>query len=276
MGEVIFSYNDLQGHLKNSPTLKLSAIVGTHSFYYYISDNQGLKGMFRYWSFQEKSHGFSNPCAYLPDVFNKEKLLFAEFSRIQVAISDSPFVITRNENLMQFQPKDIMKRLMVVPAGAEVRVQQIGHTDLTCLYLVPQILAREIDLYFHSAKLVHLAPCLVSFALSAWGDAKSCLAYVDKDKLILCIIAKGRLLFANSYQWKSVNDILYYLLAVRQVLRLSPKDTPVQFCGPFANDSMLQKLQPYLGECRLVESEVTSMNPPAFRIADLLSLYQCV
>lgn len=58
----------------------------------------------------------------------------------------------------------------------------------------------------------------------------------------LVIIEKGKLLFANSFEYETSEDFLYYLLFTAEQLGMDPEDFELVLCGNISNDAEAYKL----------------------------------
>jgi hypothetical protein len=87
------------------------------------------------------------------------------------------------------------------------------------------------------------------------NDSKEVYAQIDPKSFLAVCVENGRLLFANHFQFKTENDLLYFLLLVMDEMGLAPETNKVWLSGSIlAGSSGFEKLNRYFGDLNFVKS----------------------
>lgn len=77
--------------------------------------------------------------------------------------------------------------------------------------------------------------------------------HVQGIQLDICVVKNAELLFCNSFEYETANDLVYYVLFSLEQLRLSPEETPVTLSGEIEkHDEVYTLLYTYI---RTIEFE---------------------
>lgn len=119
----------------------------------------------------------------------------------------------------------------------------------TIVYAIPQELEEWLNEMYSNSSISynHFTHCLLE-EIGSNFEALHC--YIDTDSI--CIIKKAdeqHLAFANTFKYKTAQDMLYYILFVIDELQLTPKDTELFVWGELdSNSKEVKTLRKFIGK----------------------------
>jgi hypothetical protein len=129
-----------------------------------------------------------------------------------------------------------------------VLYNKIADPDAFVIFSVPEWLPGLTGRYFPSAKPCHHATPLIDQALhlSRNEPGQMVQVHLERDYFNLLILEQGSLKFYNTFVYKNINDIMYYLFNVCKTMGIKREEN-VWFSGlTSGHDELSSQVQEYL------------------------------
>lgn len=278
MGKVVYHWDDLRyTAFDSAPHLRLTAIAGVDSFYYSVSDAAYMPCSAKGYHADRKYHFFDKPLGYLGQLIGDDDLLFADFDQVQIAVRGVPFIVLKPE---ESDHETVVHRLQEVTdiSHADEIFTDITDEGIVVAFALPQRFAQEVHAWFSGASIIHAMSALMmcTLRLSRTIETPMMLVNVSAGLVELVVCQSGRLFHTNHYRITGPEDVLYYVLAVVQNLKMQHDQIVVHCSGPEVLHA-LPVLQTYLPHTHLFT--YPDINPrsdyPAVDTADLICISKC-
>lgn len=144
-------------------------------------------------------------------------------------------------------------------------------------------LAQEIRTSLPGIKISHFGKSLLEAFSQENLDAKSTLfVHVQAGRFDIACYQKKSLVFFNSFEYKSAEDFIYFLLYVMEQLKLDRESCPLFLCGEIAEESSIYELMfKYIRNLSMLQrpkaakySSILSQVPQSFHYS-LYNQYLC-
>lgn len=231
---VIFKHQELEFESLETPTYKLSAIVGADSFFYAIEE-QKADALVYLETYQPPGPLalFADPLDFISDLMAGNPLLFEPFAVKKIAFSGIPYTIVSRNELIGTSPVRLLSRVTNLAALDEVRVHLLPNLDAGCVFAIPRPLVDEIEMYFDDPEYLHLAGCLLN-----WFEGQDPSADIPRihlhhhgNQIFMMGRQNGKTVFHNQFHAEHVSDTLYFLVAVVDLMQLAGAEFHLSVSG---------------------------------------------
>lgn len=129
---------------------------------------------------------------------------------------------------------------------------------------VPQTMVNEVfEQHFKSVSFKHAHTVLVSrlLDLSKNVDDKRMFVHLAKTHFEIVIVQNQHLLLFNSFDYKTPEDLIYYILFTAEQLNMNPESFRLEFIGDIAeNDAFYQMVYKYVRNVSLFDLSDLTLN----------------
>ncbi|MCX6231335.1 MAG: DUF3822 family protein [Bacteroidetes bacterium] len=222
---------------------------------------------------------------FIGELLNKNKLLQPEFLQIVFSYKNSyatliPAVFFNADNLKAY--------LSLVEENPDDLVQTydfISKLDAYNVYIFPQLLQNTILQKFKNAKFIHFSTVFIKSVFINYPETVGNKAYVNvnNNEFDICIFKESKLQLYNTFQFKTKEDFIYYLLFAIKQFDCDPAQLEVILSGKITEDSVLyQLIVKYISEVSFGISKITEdaktimKDIPGYYYYSLLNMSQCV
>lgn len=122
-------------------------------------------------------------------------------------------------------------------ANEKVCTDSLVKYNIKNTYWLPYELEELQNKLFPAALFRHVSTVLINSFLSDNNSATNVMAHFSGRRLDILVSKEGMLMFANSFNFRSVHDIAYYLVNVYKLFDLDVSVAPVQLSGDIENNS---------------------------------------
>ncbi len=172
-----------------------------------------------------------------------------------------------------------------VHAGESIQQDALKNLDAYNIYSIPHILKEGISQLFPKARTQHAISSFAEKLLIRYkSNAGSPTIVVNLSALSfdLVVLKDGHLLFCNSFEYSTAEDVLYYILFAFEQLKITPTESHVLVCGEIMKPSTIDDLMnKYIGRVQFIPR-----NPnwtysyvfdelPGHRFYNLLNILPC-
>ncbi len=132
----------------------------------------------------------------------------------------------------------------------KILLQPVQRAGLTILHTIPEDVYDFFSRSFTDVRFVHhLSPLLVYFQdKSRFGNTHKLILNLQSDVLdILCYSSSGEFLFANSFQYKHMNEAVYYILFIWKQFNFNQQKDFIHVAGNSSRkQELMELLQKYI------------------------------
>lgn len=147
-----------------------------------------------------------------------------------------------------YQPatiKDYMNFMNPVPDNYAVLADQLPNLDAVNLFGLSETLYQYISNKFKISGIHHLSSALIEGILLNFKnrlEEPRVFAHIRKEYFDLVITHENKLLFFNTFHYKSKEDFAYYVLYALEQFGLNPETTELVFLGEILRESGLYEI----------------------------------
>lgn len=225
-------------------TYDLSIIVGVHSLFYSITNENGDLCLFKEY---DKSSN-NNAIEIWQAILEKDNFLAQTFNSVKLAYN-SPYIVLMPDFL--FQPKYNAAYIESTFAGLNNADLYFNHAFIDSTKVAVFALPKQWYEVIHQShenlvEIQHVGIAWLKYLQAKQLEEKALTPkvylHVVGKMLHITVFEKGVLLYFNSFTFNTTDDFLYYTLLVYQVLQLDAKTVPLYCSGALAKDSRIFKL----------------------------------
>jgi hypothetical protein len=184
-----------------------------------------------------KRHYFSstkNTATEISEIITKDEILKAEFSSQSVAFVNFPSTLVPNTLYKQEDAKTILA--FNSELKGKVLTDEITSEKAQLIYCVPENILTIINNFFPKAKQKSQESILIQQFKQLKSKKESAYLYLNEEKASITIFRNENLIFNNSFEYHTKEDLLYYLLFSLEQLKLSPENIEVTLYGSIEKD----------------------------------------
>ena len=168
------------------------------------------------------------------------KDLLREHSVLEMEISDT--VVVHRNNLFSLVPKALfdkeelanyLKFNAKILANDLIVYDEIDSHELVNVYVPYVNINNYIFDLFGEFEFVHNGTVLLQSLLKSTGNTSEpvCYVYVGHRQMDLVVMSKKQLIFYNSFDYRTKEDFIYYILFTLEQLEFDPENIPVRLFG---------------------------------------------
>lgn len=138
-------------------------------------------------------------------------LLLEDYSSTTIALHSQHFVVMPAE----LMPKaDLVFQASFSSLDGEMMLCKVKSTDAAIACDVPHGVTSFLKRTFGNPELLHHLAPLIAYCAEAYADDNGCLHInINKEEAHIVATRNGKLQLANTYPYRSVDDIIYFALA---------------------------------------------------------------
>ncbi|MBO4723216.1 MAG: DUF3822 family protein [Muribaculaceae bacterium] len=163
-------------------------------------------------------------------------LLLEEYSHTTIALHSQHFVVMPAE--LTPSAKQVFQASFSSLEG-ELMTCPVKNTDATIACDVPQGVTAFLSRTFGNPELLHHLAPLIAYCAEAYADENGCLHInINDHEAHLVATLGGKLQIANTYPYRSLNDVIYFALAAFKECRFDNRADKILLTGD--NDLLSQ------------------------------------
>jgi hypothetical protein len=193
----------------------------------------------------------------LADIINMDDFLIRKYKKISV-ITPSPKSTLVPGPLFDDSKKDEYFTFNQIPSeGETILTNKLRDPDIFVIYSLPEEISRTLNSAFPGATFMHqLKPLFqyINFNHRSIGS-NNIHVHLEADYLNMIIFDQNTLKFCNTFHYKTISDIQYYVLYVLKRMNIRQEET-IYFSGKTANQKeILSSFSNYLSIIRFAVPE---------------------
>ncbi|OQX79810.1 MAG: hypothetical protein B6D64_04225 [Bacteroidetes bacterium 4484_276] len=121
-----------------------------------------------------------------------------------------------------------------VDADDEICHDHLPNLDAVNVFSIPGNIAKLLNQFFPGIQINHFSSALIESLLirnKNWGEGRMIFVNVRKQWLDIIVLDGRKLLFFNSFQYRTKEDFAYYLIYVIEQLNINPENVELVLMG---------------------------------------------
>jgi hypothetical protein len=171
---------------------------------------------------------------------------------------------------------------LIKEENEEILFNIIKAAEAAIVFSIPNTLKTAVQKKYPSSTLLHQSNPFICHALTGTAKDSSVWLNIDREFIDIAVVEKRQLLFYNTFNVSNITDILYFILYVYKLHKLSIEFSELIIFGEIEKGSPeMKEIEKYIKNSRLykVTNDVTLSYTfhqlPLHQFANLLSLYSC-
>ena len=155
------------------------------------------------------------------------------FKSVTCAVAHPKFTLVPSALFDDASKESLLAFNHPVESGEKIHSDTLRNVDAKNLFTIPRDLEKQVREYFPNAHFLHNSTAFIEALLTLNKNNKGKKVFADfHSSYFEIVILDGReLLFSNAFQYKTPEDIAYYILFVYEQLHLSPEETELVLSG---------------------------------------------
>jgi hypothetical protein len=255
-------YIDISLNDQNFSLLILSVQLSLKDISFCISDQEDKCYAVVSYSFSEKQ-SITALNLFLTELFRQEDLFQHDYLQVFVSYKHSHATLIPSAI---FDKKYLSEYLSLVDEHIEnqsITFDYIAETDAYNVYIFPQLIQQTIFSRYPKANLLHHSSVFIKSIYINYPSITDKTVYVNvnNNEFEICIIKQSGLQLYNTFQFKTKEDYLYYLIFIMKQMDCDPAQHKVILSGKIANDSAIfQLMYKYIKDVSFVDMKITDDN----------------
>ena len=186
----------------------------------------------------------------ITEIINNDAIIKADFSSQSVAFINFPSTLVPNT----LYKKEDAKKLLAfnTEVKGEILIDNILSQKAHLIYAVPESIVSIVSNFFPKAKHKAQESILIQQYSQLNTDTEKAYLYLNEQKVGITIFKGNKLIFNNTFDYTSKEDLLYYALFSFEQLKISPNSIDVTVFGTIENeDEHFNLLYDYIRNIKL-------------------------
>jgi len=163
------------------------------------------------------------------------------FNKIKFAVvnADNTFVPDRLYDATQ--PNIFLENMVESTVESNIHVDDLNSLEAKNIFRVEQTLEESILSLFPNANIHHiLSPLILGLKnIASHHPERKVYVHVRNKMAHLFLFQEESMLFANTFEFESDKDFIYYVMLVYDQFKLKPESVPLYYSGFILEDSQL-------------------------------------
>ncbi len=225
---------------KYTANYDLSILAGMDRFSFVISDQQSNLVALKSYAFYESQTDISL-VAKLREVHQQDELLKLPYNNIKVAVVNAANTFIPDRLYDDKSPEVYLENMVDQSMNSNIHIDNLDTLKAKNIFLVEEELEHQIHAFFPSASIHHALSPLILGLKNVAGHHSDRKVYVHVRNQLAHIILfeEEDMLFANTFNFKSEKDFIYFVMLVYDQFKLKPEVVPLYFSGFILEDSQI-------------------------------------
>jgi hypothetical protein len=226
---------------KATPAYELNVLIGSDSIYYLINDAQLNVLALKSFHFDQRPSG--DLAASLKSAFFDDPLLKESYLSTKIVFTTPHFTLVPTKFYNENQHTAYFENLTEMIGYDHIAVDTIKTMDVQNVYLIDSQLLATAKTILPAAQHHHIFSSLILGFQKLAESRGSYQVFANiRDGQLQILFFDGRdLVFANSFSFKTPQDVIYYLLNCYEQFKLNPEVTPLSISGSLTEHSDIFK-----------------------------------
>ena len=188
----------------------------------------------------------------ITEIINNDAIIKADFSSQSVAFVNFPSTLVPNILYKQEEAESILA--FNTEVNGKILTDNILSQKAHLIYAVPESIVSIISNFFPKAKQKAQESILIQQYSQLNTDTEKAYLYLNEQKVGITIFKGDKLIFNNTFDYTTKEDLLYYSLFSFEQLKISPESIDVTVFGTIEKeDEYFNLLYDYIRNVKLGE-----------------------
>ncbi len=219
----------------------LSLLIRNNEIAYCISDARQKKHLALRAYLYESFTDLQSIETALTELTESEPILQQSFQQVTIGVAATQYTILPTEWHTPGTADDYLNFNHQIDGEASTHLDHLEKQRLTIPWSIPTRLSTKIKSLFPDAKMHFAGATMLSQVLTEnrYSYKKKLFVHVSQQQFDLFYLEKDNLLLFNSFEFKAVEDFIYYTLFACEQLKENPEEVALVILGEIAQDSQL-------------------------------------
>lgn len=199
----------------------------------------------------------------ITEIINNDAIIKADFSSQSVAFVNFPSTLVPNILYKEEEAESLLA--FNTEVNGKILIDNILSQKAHLIYAVPESIVSIVSNFFPKAKQKAQESILIQQYSQLNTDTEKAYLYLNEQKVGITIFKGDKLIFNNTFDYTTKEDLLYYSLFSFEQLKLSPESIDVTVFGTIEKeDEYFNLLYDYIRNVKLGERPHQFTFPNAF------------
>jgi len=226
----------------NIPQYNLSIQITSQSFCYSILDKTQNKNIvFEKYNLPEISYN-NDFCEHLESLINRHEYIKQPFYSTMIIVDNPGSTLIPAGLFDETKMNDYFLFNNILAEDEIILSDKLHHLDAYNIYSLPEMLVNKLKQLFPSGRILHYASSLMEelFIKNKNKDSGNTIyVNVQPAHFEVMIFRDNKLFFFNSFQYKTAEDFIYYLLFVAEQMKMNPETFELILLGEIERSSAI-------------------------------------
>ncbi|MFQ3332885.1 MAG: hypothetical protein ACI8ZH_000778 [Flavobacteriales bacterium] len=188
----------------------------------------------------------------ITEIINNDAIIKADFSSQSVAFVNFPSTLVPNILYKEEEAESLLA--FNTEVNGKILIDNILSQKAHLIYAVPESIVSIVSNFFPKAKQKAQESILIQQYSQLNTDTEKAYLYLNEQKVGITIFKGDKLIFNNTFDYTTKEDLLYYSLFSFEQLKLSPESIDVTVFGTIEKeDEYFNLLYDYIRNVKLGE-----------------------
>ena len=186
----------------------------------------------------------------ITEIINNDAIIKADFSSQSVAFVNFPSTLVPNILYKEEEAESLLA--FNTEVNGKILTDNILSQKAHLIYAVPESIVSIVSNFFPKAKQKAQESILIQQYSQLNTDTEKAYLYLNEQKVGITIFKGDKLIFSNTFDYTTKEDLLYYSLFSFEQLKLSPESVDVTVFGTIEKeDDYFNLLYDYIRNVKL-------------------------
>lgn len=235
--------------LSDSASFHLSIQVSLDGFSFALLNvNDQKYTAIQFYDIQE-CHNYSELAEKIEQIIAQQELLQQHYSTVTICICNSINALTPKDLYKKNYGKELLGFNQILLQNEDESNDWLKSIECFNSYVIPKELKRCFDKYYPNHSWKHQSTVFIESVMQHYKLNEETTIYISvQNAYFQLVVLEGRKLkFFNGYDYRSGEDIIYYILFACEQLDLNPDQIPIVIAGEIEINSEAYKfIQRYI------------------------------
>lgn len=229
--------------LNDSASFHLSIQVSLDGFSFALLNvNDQKYTAIQFYDIQE-CHNYSELAEKIEQIIAQQELLQQHYSTVTICICNSINALTPKDLYKKNYGKELLGFNQILLQNEDESNDWLKSIECFNSYVIPKELKRCFDKYYPNHSWKHQSTVFIESVMQHYKLNEETTIYISvQNAYFQLVVLEGRKLkFFNGYEYRSGEDIIYYILFALEQLNLNPDQIPIVISGEIEINSEVYK-----------------------------------
>ena len=174
------------------------------------------------------------------NIINEEEILKSNFKSSSVSFANFPYTLVPNEVF----EKETSKKMLEFNTEVYdiIKSDKLSEIDAHLIYTIPSEINELVLTLFTNAKQKAQQTILIDQFKKFDNNKEHAYLYINQNILVITVFKKNKLIFNNSFDFETKEDLLYYTLFSFEQLKLNTETVNIKLYGQIIKDDVTYQL----------------------------------